>query len=120
MKHGKGVVDDERPTKENKREVRGVELTFSRVDVHRCCPLATEEAAALRAFCFGDVFFFFLRPPIFRPVTCTDHSKTLREGQVQQDIEHLTRRFCCWRKSHEIRGQSGVTCIKRLSDHMCG
>ena len=41
MKHGKGVVDDERPTKENKREVRGVELTFSRVDVHRCCPLAT-------------------------------------------------------------------------------
>ena len=35
MKHGKGVVDDERPTKENKREVRGVELTFSRVDVHR-------------------------------------------------------------------------------------
>ena len=41
MKHAKGVVDDERPTKENKREVRGVELTFSRVDVHRCCPLAT-------------------------------------------------------------------------------
>ena len=37
MKYGREVVDDGRPTKENKREARGAELTFSRVST----PLAT-------------------------------------------------------------------------------
>ena len=95
-RRGRGVVDKERMRERRGGKCEAPEFTLGGF---LAALFSAEEAAALRDFCFGDVFFFFGGLPIFRPVTCTDHSKTLWEGRVQQDMEHLARRFRCWCKS---------------------